>query len=375
MFADGMANVLRAGNVSDAISGAVALADIRTAQGRLRQAKDTLEEGVRLASEHGGALRGTADLYVGLSELYRESDDLETAERYLRTSMELGERTGFLPNGSRWRVAMARIRQARGDLEGALDLHREADRLVASDFFPDVRPAAAVKARLLLSRGKLDEALEWVRQSGLSVDDELRYVREFEHATLARTLLAAGRHDRSYRSAEEATELLNRLLRAAEEGGRTGSEIELSIVLALAHHSRRDGGAALVLLERAMRLAEPEGYVRVFADEGKPMAVLLETAATRGIFPNYVRRLLTAFREGGDSTLTPSKAEPIREALSERERDVLRQLESELSGPDIARELAVSLNTLRTHTKHIYDKLEVNSRRAAVRRAKELGLL
>ena len=375
MFADGMANVLRAGNVSDAISGVVALADIRIAQGRLRQAMRTLEEGVRLASEHGGGVQGTADLYVSMSELCREHNDLDAAERHLRRSEELGERTGFPPNGSRRRIATAKIREARGDPDGALDLLREAERMGGGGFFPDVRPAAALQARVWLSQGRAEEALEWARAQRVNVDDDLTYLREFEHITLARTLLVRWRIERTDRFMTEATELLNRLLREAEEGGRRGSAIEIAILQALAHQSRGDVPAALAPLERALRLAEPEGYARVFADEGKPMAALLEAAAMRGIVPNYARRLLAAFREGELTTEPASTAEPPREALSERERGVLRLLGTDLSGPDIARELSVSLNTLRTHTKHIYDKLQVNSRRAAVRRAKELGLV
>ncbi|CAK4843205.1 unnamed protein product [Aphanomyces euteiches] len=133
-----------------------------------------------------------------------------------------------------------------------------------------------------------------------------------------------------------------------------------------------DTAASLVRLERVLNLTQPEGYVRIFVDEGRPMAALLEAAVKQGIATNYVRQLLTAF--GKLEGRTPAKP-VVSEPLSEREREVLRLLGTELSGPDIARELMVSLNTLRTHTKNIYDKLEVNNRRVAVRRAKELDLL
>jgi LuxR family maltose regulon positive regulatory protein len=129
--------------------------------------------------------------------------------------------------------------------------------------------------------------------------------------------------------------------------------------------------AALVALSRAMALAEPEGYVRSFVDEGPPMARLLEAAVKRGIAPAYARRLLTAFGTAADRA---SMQQVLIEPLSERERDVLRLLRTDLSGPDIARELMVSLHTLRTHTNHIYIKLGVNTRRAAVHRAEELHL-
>jgi LuxR family maltose regulon positive regulatory protein len=169
----------------------------------------------------------------------------------------------------------------------------------------------------------------------------------------------------------EAMRLLERLDQAAEEGGRTGRLIEILVVQALAHHMQGDIPAALVPLERALTLAEPEGYVRIFVDEGRPMAVLLKAALKQGIAKNYVRPLLTAFGQTEDKT-TAKKV--MSETLSERELEVLRLLRTDLSGPEIARELIVSLNTLRTHTKNIYAKLEVNNRRTAVRRAEELDL-
>jgi LuxR family maltose regulon positive regulatory protein len=169
----------------------------------------------------------------------------------------------------------------------------------------------------------------------------------------------------------EALGLLERLLHAAEVGERTGSVIEILLVQALAHQAQGDIPAALAPLARALMLAEPEGYVRIFVDEGRPMLVLLEAAANQAITPNYVRRLLTAFGKAEDR---PPVNQGLIEPLSERELDVLRLLRTDLSGPEIARALMVSLNTLRTHTKNIYDKLVVNNRRAAVRRADELEL-
>jgi LuxR family maltose regulon positive regulatory protein len=167
------------------------------------------------------------------------------------------------------------------------------------------------------------------------------------------------------------TRLLERLLRAAEEGQRTGSVIEILVVQALAHQTRDDIPAALASLHRAVTLAEPEGYVRIFADEGPPLASLLRAVAKQGAAPGYVRRLLAAISKAEDST--PANNGLI-EPLSARELDVLRLLGTDLDGPDIARNLTVSLNTVRTHTRNVYAKLGVNNRRAAVRRARELNL-
>jgi LuxR family maltose regulon positive regulatory protein len=306
-----------------------------------------------------------------MSEIHRERDDLPAAMQQLLRSQDLGEHTGLPQNRYRWRVAMARVREAEGDLGGALDLLNEAERLYVGDFFPNVRPVPALRARVRVAQGELGEALGWVRERDLSIADDLSYLREFEHITLARVLLARYAAERAERPLQEAARLLQRLLRAAEEGQRTGSVIEILVLQALACQARDDIPAALASLRRAVTLAEPEGYVRIFADEGTPIASLLRAAAKQGIARNYVRRLLAAVNKTEDSTpVTQGLIEP----LSERELEVLRLLGTDLGGPEIARELVVSLNTVRTHTKNIYAKLGVNNRRAAVRRARELDL-
>ena len=371
-YAECVAGLRRAGHIADIFGCSIALADIRSTQGRLGEAMRTYEQALQGVPEQGGpVLRGTADMYVGMSEVYRERDDLHAATQHLLRSQELGEHNGLPQNRYRWRVAMARIRQAEGDPAGALDLLNEAERLYTGDFFPNVRPVPALKARVWITQGRLGEALGWAREQGLSVDDELSYLREFEHITLARMLLARYTDERAERPIHEATRLLERLLAAAEEEERTGRVIEILVLRALAHQTLGEIPAALACLERAMTLAEPEGYVRVFIDEGPPMASLLRAAAKQGTARNYVRRLLAAVTETEDSTPV---SQGLIEPLSERELDVLRLLGTDLGGPAIARELIVSLNTVRTHTKNIYAKLAVNNRRAAVRRAAELGL-
>ncbi len=371
-YADGRASLQKAGNISDALGCAIAVADIQMVQGRLHEAMRTYERALQRALEQGTpTLRGTADMYVGMSGLYRERNDLHTATQHLLRSKDLGEHTGLPQNRYRWCVAMARIREAQGDRDSALDLLHEAERLYVGDFSPDVRPIAASVSRVWVAQGNVGEALDWVRERGLSVSDEPSYLREFEHITLARVLLARSTSNRADSSIREAMGLLERLLQAAEEGERTGSIIEILVLQTLANLLQGDIPAALVPLQQALTLAEPEGYVRMFVDEGLPMALLLEAAAKHGIAPNYVRYLLTAFGSAEDRTPVQ---QGLIEPLSERELEVLRLLATGLNGPEIARELVVSLNTMRTHTKNIYSKLGVNDRRAAVHRAKELDL-
>ena len=199
-YADGMASLQKAGNISDAINGAITLAAIRIAQGRLHEAMRTYEQALQLATAAEATpalLRGTADMYVGMSELHRERNDLHAATQHLLRSKEMGEHTGFPQNRYRWRVAMARIREAQGDLDGALDLLDEAERLYMSDFSPNVHPIAARKTRVWVAQGRLGEALGWAREQRLSAEDELSYLREFEHITLARVLLAQYRSERA----------------------------------------------------------------------------------------------------------------------------------------------------------------------------------
>ncbi|MFH5823390.1 helix-turn-helix transcriptional regulator [Georgenia sp. AZ-5] len=268
-WSEAVASLAKAGHHSDTLGCAIALGDIRVAQGRLHDAMSCYERGLRVATAQGApALRGAADMHVGMSGPLCERNELDAALRHLVTSRELGEHAGLPQNRHRWRVAMARVLQAQGDLAGALELLDEAEGLYTSDMFPDGRPIAALRARVWIAQGRVGEALAWARDRGLSVEDDPSYLREFEHITLARVLLARSAAEGEERSLHEAARLLERLLRAAEDGGRTGSVIEILVVQALAHRARGDVPAALASLRRATALAEPEGYVRVFVDQG-----------------------------------------------------------------------------------------------------------
>jgi LuxR family maltose regulon positive regulatory protein len=379
-YASCSAVFLHAGHLSDVLACAITLGDIRITQGRLRGALSTYEQALVLTGQEevrrNLVLRGTADMYVGMSEVHREQNDLEAAKRCLWSSHDLGEHTGLPQNRYRWRVSMARVHEAEGDLGAALALLEEAERTYIGDFAPEVRPVSALKARVWVRQGRLTDAFTWAGERGLSVDDELSYLREFEHVSLARMLIARFASDRSERDLADATRLLERLLGAADAGGRTGSVLEVLVLQALAGQLNGDTALALATLQRALELAAPEDYARIFLDEGPVMTTLLHAAADHGLAPAYVGRLLGAGAvERQIERRTPTNGGPLIEPLSERERDVLRLLATDLSGPDIARELVVSLSTVRTHTRSIYAKLGVNSRRAAVRRGEELDLL
>ena len=354
------------GYVADILGCAVTLADLRLTMGRLRDAERTYRDALDLAERRSAEpLRGTPDMHVGLAGIHVERDEVAEAREHLRLAHELGDHLGLPKHPHRWRLAEAGVREADGDLAGALALLDEAERVYDLDFSPDVRPLGAMRARVWVRQGRADLALAWAADSGLSVSDELDYLREFEHVTLARVLLA--------RADGAAAALLERLQAAAEAGGRLGSVLEILVLRALALQQSGDVDAAMAALARALELGEREGYVRAFTGEGPAMTALLSTAAARGVLPAYVARLL---QSRAPATAEPRpQADTLVDPLSERELEVLRLLASELSGPEIARHLVVSLNTVRTHTKNIYAKLGVGTRRAAVRRAEDLGLL
>ncbi len=361
VFAEYTMKLRTAGNIPDAISTSVVLADIRLALGHLHEAINTLEQLLQFVIVQGEPIPlDAADLHRELSKLHLEQGNLEAAAQHLQRSKELGEKAQFPFSRYHLCIDQARLKTAQGDLEGALALLDEAQRLYIRSPLPDFCPISAMKARIWVAQGKLTKALEWVGEQTLSVNNAPSYLREFEHMTLARVLIARYKSDRGTGSIREAIGLLERLLQAAEEGKRMGSVIEILVLQALAHQAQGNITTALVSLERALTLAEPEGYVRIFLDEGKPMAELLKRAGKNK----------SSFLE--KQAISP---QPLIEPLSQNELEVLRLLRTELSGPEIARQRMVSLNTIRTHTQHIYAKLGVNNRRTAVRRAEELGLL
>ena len=394
-LAEAMAGFQQAGSLHFAISVTSGLADIRMVQGRLREATTIYAKALQLALAQGEPpLRGTADLYAGLSELECEQGDLEAARKHLQRSDELGEQAA-LPD---WRLrrcrAQARFKQAEGDFAAALSLLDEAERHYYPTPIPNLRPLAALKARVWLAQGRLREAQRWAREQGLSADDDLSFLHEFEHTTLARVLIAQYSREHATHALHEAVRLLQRLEQAAIAGGRVGSAIEIGVLQALAHHAQGNLAPALAALEHALRLAEPEGYLRVFVNEGPPMAALLSAAAARGMMPGTIGRLLAAGSsqakqaksqedtQQGSVARTPlpeppdlPSSAPLPEPLSAREREILQLIAQGLSNAQISARLFLATSTIKGHNQRIFDKLQVQSRTEAVARARELGLL
>ncbi|MEM7128838.1 MAG: LuxR C-terminal-related transcriptional regulator [Chloroflexota bacterium] len=390
-LAHGMVSFQRAGNILFGISGVFGMAEMRITQGRLKEAIETYEEALQLAIKHEGrALQGIADLHLGLSELHRERGERAVAEEHLQKSLEAGEQAAQQVYQYHLALAKARAKQEQGDFDGALRALDEAEELFAHVHIPDFRPAAALKVRVWLIQDQVNEALRWVKERELRIDDDLSYLREFEHITLARVLIARYKKEQVREVMDQALVILERLLHAAEVGARMGSVIEVLILQALAHEARDDMPSALVPLERALLLAEPEGYVRIFADEGPPMARLLYEALSDGIETAYIRRLLTALpvaeseqatvraQSASNAMPLPDAREPeveLVEPLSERELEVLQLIAEGLTNQEIATRLILSLHTVKVHARNIYGKLAVKNRTQAVAKGRALGII
>jgi LuxR family transcriptional regulator, maltose regulon positive regulatory protein len=375
-FSDGLAEM----KPLDVIIGTFVLADIKMTLGQLHEAIHTCEFALEIAANHGEPMPlGTEDVYSGISELHREQGNFKAAAQDLAICKQLGEQIELPDWQYRWCVAQARLKQSQGELEEALDLLDQADRFYVRTPLPDVRPTAAMKARIWIDQGAFPRALGWVRERGLAVDDALNFLQEFEHITLARVLIAQFKDKPLPGTLQEAMNLLERLLKAAEDGGRLRSTIEILVLLAHANQLNGDIPRAQAHLERALALANPQGFFQIFVDEGPPLARLLYGIASPDEVPSgefsieYVQQLLAAFPIE-EPKPKAQKSEWV-EPLSEREIEVLQLIAEGLTNQDIATQLYITLNTVKGHARNIYAKLGVKNRTQAIARGKALGIL
>jgi LuxR family transcriptional regulator, maltose regulon positive regulatory protein len=348
-------------------------ASLEISRGHLREAEDLLLEGRRLAESRAEGVPSVAGIiHTGLGELLYERGDLKEARRLLEMGIEHGRQSGEAKILVYGYVNLARVLMDSGDVEGAQSLIREAGRLT-----PRWPLIWAWQARFYLAQGDVRSAARWARDYE-TTEDYLNYPRHFERITMARVLLGEDRTD-------EALDFLDRLLESARADGRTAHEIELLALRALASEQRGMTGEALDHLERALAIAEPEGFVRLFVDEGPPMAALLErlireprdngsyAAAPDGYAGRLLERFALAAPSGnGRSRRSPA---PGLEPLSEREIEVLDLVAAGRSNAEIAQELYLSVGTVKAHVHHIFGKLLVRNRSQAVARARELRLL
>ncbi len=381
-----------AGDVNTAVYAMFNQGAIQDAQGQLRRAAETYRRCLELAEERGvGRMPITALIQRDLAELSYQWNDLEAATAQISEAIARSER-GALPRVLVVSyITLARILNAQGDGARALETILKAEQMVQERSLParHAGMVAAYKIRLWLAQGNLDGASAWAQTSGLGVDDRLDYLHEIEHVALARVLVARGEVDRAVR-------FLERLRQAAEAEGRMSDVIPIMALEAVAWQGIQPTGTvqARAVLEQALALAEPEGYIRPFVDEGEPMGLLIadcrlqiekrarsvDTEHSRRLL-TYADRLLAAF---GDSSTAPQPSEighppsaigNLIEPLTEREREVLRLVAEGLSDRQIAEQMTVVVGTVKRHLNNVYGKLGVHSRTQALARAKDLALL
>jgi LuxR family maltose regulon positive regulatory protein len=377
----------KAGNYYGAVASVEQRGDLATIQGHLHRAAEIYRQGLEMVQQWSGqeaagrgGLPATTGLYFGLGSVLYQWNDLAGAATYLQRACDLGE-SGRFWGRMHCYCMLAYVKHAEKDYQAAYDLLRQASSIRDSLSFRQINITAEPgleQLRILLGRAQphmahlLADAASEVEIQGLKPDDDIEfagapgYAQEPQYSDLARVLIALGR-------ASDALPLLDRLLEAAQSMGRRGDAIRYLVLQAVASHSTGDKPSALASLSQALTLAEPEGYVRVFVDEGEPMAELLQAVSSQrlAVSQTYVDGLLLAF---GEVLRTP-EGSALVEPLSERELEVLRLMDAGLKHKEVAEELVISLNTVRHHARNIYGKLGVNSRGQAVGRARDLDLL
>jgi LuxR family transcriptional regulator, maltose regulon positive regulatory protein len=370
------------GNSYAAFMATFELAQAQVRHGHLHGADRSYRQALDMVAERGGHLAATGPLYMGRGDLQREWNNLDAAAVDLHEGIARCQQTGNRAILLLGYVALARVRQAQGDAEGAYPLIQTIEQSLHTHRFPphNAAPLAAWHARLSLQQGDLAAAWRWAQSRHLHVDDAPDPPREVEYLTWARVLLTQHR-------AAEAEAVLGRLLRLAERQGRMGSVLEILVLQALAQQAGGDEAGAIERLARALSLAEPEGYIRLFVDEGAPMTRLLVQMRARRPGEHdgslrYCDRLLALLGRAPDTFAPPAATavprpgvQPLDESLRDRELEVLRLIIAGCSNREIAERLVIAVSTVKWYVNTIYSKLQVDSRTKAIARARELDIV
>jgi LuxR family maltose regulon positive regulatory protein len=360
------------GDTHTALLSLTFLAETEAVRGQLHQAAQTFKQVLDLAghpaAQSGQSLPVASAAHIGLGDLLYEWNDLDAAAKQLQRGIELSEREEDRGVWAIGYIPLAHLYQAQGAPDTALKMIQQAEQVARkSNIFWLKTRVAAHRARLWLRQGNVAAAVAWAERCGLRVGADIGYRREGEYATLARIWLAQSKVD-------QALNLLAWLLDVTEGANLTRSVVEILIIQALAFQSHQGKPtAAIIALERALSLAEPEGYIRTFVDEGAPLAHLLHQAASRSITSTYIRKLLAAFSEATDTV--PAMPQPLVEPLTERELEVLALIAAGMTNQESAQKLMITVGTVKRHLHNIYSKLNVSHRTQAIAQARELKLL
>ena len=373
----------QAGNIVFAVAASFGKADILIAQGRLRDAMQVYQTALSLATEHG-AEQHTAHHHLGLGLLHHEMGEDERAAHHLQKAFELGRQTTIADWAYRKSLAQAYLKESEGDHDAALDLLDDAQRYYVRTPIPNLCPVDAMKARIYLQQDRLDKALAWAAKSGLSLLETPDYLHEFERLTLAKIALAEYQHDQNEQHILDVLKLLEGQLKLAQKQNRLHSQIKILVLQAFALQAKGESAQAISSLEKALSLAEPEGYLRIFVNEGEFLRLLIldvRSAIEKSPYFlfGYVEKLLAEFPQPTELQIRKSKFEnpkpELIDPLSDRELEVLRLIAQGLSNDEITQKLVVALSTVKGHNLRIFAKLQAKSRTEAVARARELGLL
>ncbi len=360
------------------------LATLQSIQGELQRSISTCREALSIAEEYcersGRRLSAHGHVSIQLCSIFREWNDLDMATQYAEEGLALCEEWGQAESLMRANIECALVLQACGDSDGSIRSIQKA-RQLASALSPwYVARSATLEAHLRLMQGDLTYALQWIDNQDLIFDDEVEF-QDFEtHLTIARTLIAHGRRlskSESLPALDQATEILDRMRSTAERSGAGRYLIEIMILASQIQDVLGETDKALSTLEKALALAEPEAFIRVFVNEGEPVRRLLcELKKQKSSVP-YAQKVLLSMDAQVEVGTTDEigNTESLIEPLTEREMEVLHLLATHLSGTEIAGQLFIAASTVRSHIKNIYSKLRVHSRTEAVEKAQEIELL
>ena len=354
-----------AGDYANALFALGSLGEVLEAEGQLRQAAQQFEEVLRLAQAWGmpnAAATGYA--WIGLGRVRCEWNELDAALRDVEAGLARGQQAEVTDVLLRGYHALGRIRKAQADLRGALAAFDEAESVAEKMGVTETKDwIRAQRAQVWLAGGDTEAAFEWASQFAAQVQDAMYPSLPI---ALAQVWLSQGQPDK-------ALPLLEHALQSAQTVGRLGNALNILAVRAVVYYAKGDLEKAFATLEQALELAEPEGYVRVFVDQGAPMARLLRRMLARSSRPNHVRRLLEAL--GEPVKIEPRIASKLIDALSQRELEVLRLITDGATNQEIADELVLTVNTVKRHISNIFRKLAVSNRAQAIARARQLDIL
>jgi LuxR family maltose regulon positive regulatory protein len=347
----------RVGNIFAVLTAQFFLARTLAVRGKLRPAEAMCQKLI----QEGGNSPILALVHYDLSTIYYEWNDLQKAGEHQRRGLEMSmhsENVEFQNSGHIERVFLA---LAQGDSDGALEAVEQSHAL-ARDLNPATRArSAACHVQLALTLGDLDMAAHWARQVMEDVDAHSFY--RFLGLTQPRLLIASGQKD-------AAAEQLAECFETASRGGWGYGLVAVRVLQSLAAKTPDE---ALPFMADALKMGQPEGFIRSFVDAGRGIIPLLQEAARRGVHPDYVRQILAAL-SGEHKIAAPEQAQLV-EPLSERELEVLRLVTAGLSNREVAAKLVISPGTAKTHIHNLCGKLSVRNRTEAAMRAKELGLV